>query len=122
MLEVRALLGIPQANIKRWRTAVYYDQVSVCQLCHQFVEQPSTSRFDSNAPCGPSMKSPEQVEKEREAKMMKKISGSNNPSDSRKDLLENKHCGSSNSKNSNKKSSEDDEKSDTDVVITVRVR
>jgi hypothetical protein len=122
VLEVRALLGIPQANIKRWRTAVYYDQVSVCQLCHQFVEQPSTSRFDSNAPCGPSRKSPEQVEKEREAKMMKKISGSNNPSDSRKDLLENKHCGSSNSKNSNKKSSEDDEKSDTDVVITVRVR
>ena len=132
VLETRALLGVPQANIKRWRTAVYYDQVSVCQMCQQFVVQPldnatasssvsrKTSRYESNAPCGPSRKSAIQVEKEQENRMMNKAIGT-------KETMEFKKSKDSTSKKKHssggvKRKEDQETKKEEDVVITVRMR
>jgi hypothetical protein len=132
VLETRALLGVPQANIKRWRTAMYYDQVSVCQMCQQFVVQPldnatasssvsrKTSRYESNAPCGPSRKSAIQVEKEQENRMMNKAIGT-------KETMEFKKSKDSTSKKKHssggvKRKEDQETKKEEDVVITVRMR
>jgi hypothetical protein len=70
VLELKATLGVPRPNIQRWKTAVYYDQVSVCAMCRQFTASQfdGSSRYNSTA-SGPIRKTAEEVERENELQL-----------------------------------------------------
>ena len=75
VLDARASIGVPQHNQQRWRTAVYYDLVSVCVMCKQFVssDYDGLSRYLTNVPIGPVRKTTEEVEKDDELRMIQLI-------------------------------------------------
>lgn len=75
VLDARASIGVPQHNQQRWRTAVYYDLVSVCVMCKQFVssDYDGLSRYLTNVPIGPVRKTTKEVEKDNELRMIQLI-------------------------------------------------
>ena len=116
VMETRAKLGVIQPNIQRWRTAVYYDQVAVCQMCRQFVssEFDGSSRYESNVAQGPVRKSREQVEIENENRLREQIHDLHEKEQQEKEQVD--------SKGSKQKKMKKKKQIDAEVKITVRSR